>query len=187
VRRRWFRMLDNVHVPGRWYLTDPTDIHGHDLWFAFVRGKRVPVEGAVTLKFNKHAPRGRRVDYSELSGESTPVVHVRVAEKLIEVAPSDVQIVPVSIPGEPDEFCLVNVVKVVKCINDEESRYEYRDEDDSYRIMTTLRIDPARVQGTKIFRPLGWEVAIVVAEEVKEALEQLGVVGVKFQDCTAGA
>src|SRR5690349_11748593 len=118
---RYFEMLDDVHVPHRWYLTDPVNRHGQKLEWVFMRGTPIQFDGPIQLSFNKYAERGVPVDYSELSIESVPVTHVRVASVLAELAPTDVQIVPAQIPDQPDQFCIVNVIKVVKCIDDQRS------------------------------------------------------------------
>src|SRR6476659_3808812 len=107
---RYYQMTDDVNVPGRWYLTDPVDRHGNELKWALLEGKRVDLDGPVTVQFNKFAERGRPLDYCELDavGGPVPVVHRRVAQALSKLAPSDVQIIPVQIAGYMDEFCLLN-------------------------------------------------------------------------------
>jgi prolyl-tRNA synthetase len=45
-----------------------------------------------------------------------------------------------------------------------------------------LRIDPTKVEGAHIFRPWGWRVALLVSEDVKEALEREGLTGTRFTE-----
>jgi hypothetical protein len=45
-----------------------------------------------------------------------------------------------------------------------------------------LRIDKQKVGNTKVFRPEGWEVALIVSEEIKDALERLGATGTRFEE-----
>jgi hypothetical protein len=45
-----------------------------------------------------------------------------------------------------------------------------------------MRIDPSKVGDAKVFRPWGWTVALIVLEEIKEALERVGATGTKFKD-----
>jgi hypothetical protein len=40
------------------------------------------------------------------------------------------------------------------------------------------------VAGAKVFRPWGWRVALIVAEDVKEALEHTGATGLDFREVT---
>ncbi|GEL70124.1 hypothetical protein MVI01_19080 [Myxococcus virescens] len=43
-----------------------------------------------------------------------------------------------------------------------------------------LRIAPAKVGETKVFRTEGWTMALIVSEDIKQALERLEATGVKF-------
>jgi len=93
--------------------------------------------------------------------------------------------------GSAEPFFLLNVVRVVKCIDDrrtEEVQYYepgceevFRDRIGEYRAVRGMKIDPARVGNEKVIRTWGWLGTIVVAEEIKEALEQIQTVGVQFQ------
>lgn len=47
-----------------------------------------------------------------------------------------------------------------------------------------MRIDTAKVEGARIFRTWGWTVALLVSEDLKDALERAGTTGVKFTDVT---
>jgi hypothetical protein len=43
-----------------------------------------------------------------------------------------------------------------------------------------MRIDPAKVGGAHIFRPWGWTVALIISEDLKQALEAEGITGTRF-------
>jgi hypothetical protein len=43
-----------------------------------------------------------------------------------------------------------------------------------------MRIDPAKVGDAQIFRPWGWDVALIVAENLKQAIETKGLSGARF-------
>lgn len=45
-----------------------------------------------------------------------------------------------------------------------------------------MRIDPAKVGDARIFRPWGWTVALVVSEDLKNAMEEAGLTGTKFEE-----
>ena len=45
-----------------------------------------------------------------------------------------------------------------------------------------MRIDKAKVGNAKVFRPEGWQVALIVSEEIKDAMEALGATGTRFQE-----
>jgi hypothetical protein len=45
-----------------------------------------------------------------------------------------------------------------------------------------MRIDPSMVGDAKVFRTWGWHIALIVSEEIKDALERIGATGVKFKE-----
>jgi hypothetical protein len=113
------------------------------------------------------------------------VVRARVATVFSELAPDDVQLIPVDVDGQAEPYVLLNVTRVVKCIDDEASdevRY-WRPEDGQpeklgqYRSVIGMRIDPSKVGNARVFRTWGWELAIVVSEAIKDALERMGPQG----------
>jgi hypothetical protein len=109
---------------------------------------------------------------------------------LAELAPHDVQLVPVVIEGHPEEYFILNATRVVKCIDDKASaEVQYWKPEDGrpektgkYRAVHGMRINPIQVGDAKVFRPWGWTVALIVSEEIKEALESIGATGVKFKE-----
>jgi hypothetical protein len=188
---RYFRMRDDVHVPGRWFLTEPRDRHGAGLEWVLGKGRPIDVATPVVLAVSDASTGGRPVDYSELDTSSVPVVHARVAQVFREFSPSDVQVLPARIEGQVEQFFIVNVTRVLDCIDERGSRHveRYTDEDATlfadrigeYKDVRGMRIDPTKVGGARVFRTWGW-VAIVVAEEIKQALERIGTEGVRFQE-----
>jgi hypothetical protein len=120
------------------------------------------------------------------------VVTEKVASTLAELAPDDVQLYPVEVDSRPEPYFLVNVARQVKCIDDETSEevLYWKPEDNrpdllgQYRSVGGMRIDPSKVGDAKVFRPWGWPPALLVAEEVKEALERTGATGLEFTEVT---
>jgi hypothetical protein len=51
-----------------------------------------------------------------------------------------------------------------------------------YMGVDRLRIDKTQVGNAKVFRPEGWEVVLIVSEEIKDALERLGTTGTRFEE-----
>jgi hypothetical protein len=109
------------------------------------------------------------------------------------LAPDDVQLFPVTVEGELERHFIVNAIKTVDCI-DEANREELQpyDQDDSaperrgaYRWISGLRIDPAKTGGALVLRPMKFKTAFIVSEEVKNALEQAGNLGVSFEHVTS--
>jgi hypothetical protein len=134
---------------------------------------------------------GKPLDFT-LAGLDIPVVHAKVASILAELAPDDVQLLPVDIEGQPEQFNILVATNLIQCIDDEASEeVEYwRPEDErpektgNYRAVAGMRIDPSKAGDAKVFRTWGWTIALIVSEDIKEALERAGVTGIKFKEVT---
>jgi hypothetical protein len=186
---RYFDLFDDVSIPERWELGDPVDQSGQEVsnpWM-FRKGVPVHVDGRLKVLIDRQ---GKPLDFSLAGVGVTPVVHAKVAMLLAELAPNDVQIVPVVVEGHPEEYFILNVTRIVKCIDDEASEeVQYWKPEDGrpektgqYRAVHGMRIDPMQVGEAKVFRPWGWLVVLLVSEEIKEALERIGATGLKFKE-----
>src|SRR6218665_24970 len=190
MAKRYFRLLDDLHIPGRWELDDPVDQWGQELrtWL-LARGESAHVEGRIRISI--YVP-GRSLDFSLLAGAPIPVVRARVAAVFSELAPDDVQLIPVDVDGQTEPYVLLNITRVVKCVDDEASdevRYWKLEGGEpeklgQYRSVIGMRIGPSKAGNARMVRTWGWELAIVVSEAIKDALERMGATGTKFQEVT---
>ncbi|HYO60196.1 imm11 family protein [Archangium sp.] len=190
MAKRYFDLFENVSIPGRWHLDEPVDQQGQKLgtWL-FRRGEPAHVEGRLRIPI--YSP-GKALDFSLLAGATIPVVHARVAAMFAEMAPDDVQLIPVEVEDQSEPYVLLNITRVVKCIDDEASdevRYVKPEHNQpeklgQYRSVIGMRIDPSKVGNAQMFRTWGWMVVIVVSEAIKESLERMGVTGAKFKEVT---
>lgn len=138
-----------------------------------------PLTGRVS-----HA--GRVLDFS-LTSFSVPVVTARLAEAVSKIAGADVQCLPVGIAGQSG-MMVINTVRVIRCLDERRSEFIKWTKDDyradlagQYRQVTKLVLDPTSVPvNAHCFRVEGWLVALIVSEEVKEAMESVGCMGAKF-------
>ncbi|MBZ4399165.1 imm11 family protein [Myxococcus sp. AS-1-15] len=185
-RVRYFRLNEDVRA-GYWYLGDPQDAQGHEIEdpYVFTAGQPVRVEGRLSMPINEP---GKALDFCIAGTGAVPVVHIKMASLFAELAPDDVQLIPVDIQGKPDQYLILVVTKRFRCIDDEASeevRYwlpEHGQPDrvGDYKSVMGLRIDPSKVGDAKIFRTEGWDIALIVSEDIKEALERLKPTGAKF-------
>ena len=186
MSRRFFDLSDDVSAPHRWHLKTPIDSQGrkvHD--WDFKRGTAVSVEGRLRIPVEVA---GSPLDFSE-AGLSIPVVHVKVASLLSELAPNDVQLIPADIEGYPEQYLVLVATRLIRCIDDKASRIlRWTPEDGvphkvgAYRDVRDLRIDKEKVGNAQVFRPEGWEVALLVSGEIKDALENMGATGTRFEE-----
>ncbi|NOK07812.1 hypothetical protein HNS30_01950 [Corallococcus exercitus] len=185
---RYFKLTDNMTVPGRWLLGTPTDAQGQEVddpWM-FYRGQRLPDLGALKLPVTVT---GRALDFS-LAAFAAPVVHVRVVSVLSELASEEVQTLPVEIEGQSEQFFILVATKLIHCIDEKatEEFQKWTPEDGrpekvgKYRDVWGMRIDASRVGDAKVFRTWGWPIALIVREEIRDALERIGATGTKFEE-----
>ena len=188
-RVRYFRLREQVQA-GTWFLGDPLDSRGRqvaDIW-QFTEGHPIPpLQDRLSVPIDEP---GGRLDFSTAGAGVTPILHVRAASIFTELAPDDVQFLPVDIQGQPEQYVILVAKKLVRCIDDEASkdvRY-WKPEDGrpekvgQYRSVVDVRIDPTKVGGAKVFRTWGWAVALIVSEDLKRALESARVTGLRFEE-----
>ncbi len=184
---RYFKLRDDVDLPNRWRLEPPVDETGQEVnpW-QFTKGQPVQPAGRLRMSVSRS---GVPLDFT-LTGLDVPVVRAHVAALLAELAPNDVQFLPVDIEGQPDPFHIFVATRLVRCIDGhatEEVRY-WKPEDGrpekvgKYRYVGGMRIDPSKVGGTRVFRTWGWTVALIVHEDIKLALERANVTGTHFRE-----
>jgi hypothetical protein len=124
--------------------------------------------------------------------EETPIGSQAVANVFRTLAPGDVQLFPVTVEGEPERYFVVNATKVVDAIDEALCRevHPYDEDDPSsyyeggYNWIYGLRIDPSKTEGAQVFRLKKFKVAFIVSEEIKNALQRVGNLGLSFERVT---
>ena len=191
MAKRYFDLSDDMSIQGRWLLGDPTDSRGQEVddpW-RFTDGCSVQSDERLSIPI-LHP--GSPLEFSLAGVGVTPIVHARVASIFAELAPDDVQTLPVNVVGQREPYCILVATRLIRCIDDntsEEVRY-WKPEDGrleqvgTYRAVSGMRIDTAIVGDVRLFRPWGWTVALIVSEDIKDALERASVTGVNFKEVT---
>ncbi|MFP2925015.1 imm11 family protein [Pyxidicoccus sp. 3LG] len=185
---RYFRLTKDMQARG-WDLGDPLDEHGQEVddpWM-FRAGRPVRVSGRLAIPVEGA---GRRMDFMTAGIGVTPVVHARVASLFAELAPSDVEFLPVDIQRCPDPYLIMVATKLIRCIDDKASRevQYWKPEDErpdklgQYRAVSGLRIDAAKVGDARVFRTWGWDIALIVSEDIKLAFKRAKVTGAEFTE-----
>ena len=185
MAQHFFELYDDLYVPRRWQLQNPLDGKGRKVedW-EFRLGTPVHVEGRLKILMERV---GSPLDFSETNSR-IPVVHVKVASRLAELAPQDVQFIPVDIENQPEQYLILVVTRLIRCIDEKASRVRLWTHEDGvpgmvgqYRDVRDLRIDTSKVGDAKMFRPEGWEGPLIVSGDIKNALERMGATGAKFK------
>ena len=182
---RFFNLAENVQA-GNWYLGDPEDGRGQEVedpWM-FRAGRPIQVESPLQVPIDEP---GKALDFSLAGVGLAPIVHVKVATLFVELAPDDVHTIPVSIKGHPDQYLILVATKLIRCIDEKASKVQrWKSEDGlpgkvgQYYAVDDLHIDPSKVGDAKVFRTEGWTLALIVSEDIKQALERIKATGVKF-------
>lgn len=185
---KYFDLFDDMSIPGRWALRSPVDERGQriDPW-QFDEGRPLYLEGMPTLPL---ARPGRALDFTS-TGHAVPIVSEKVAGLLGKLdLLKQVQLLPTRVEEQAESFFILNVLRVIRCIDDARCReVQYWMPEDGqpekvgeYKVVSGLRIDASKVGDAHIFRPWGWRVAIIVSEHLKQAMEQQGIIGADFTE-----
>jgi hypothetical protein len=185
--KRFFRLADNVYIPHRWDLGTPTDSDGQKVDDSmFWSGAPVHIQGRLRIPVEIA---GKALDYTE-AGINIPVVHVRVASLFAELAPDDVQLIPVDVEDQPDQYLILVATRMIRCIDEQASRIELWTHEDGvphkvgqYFSVRDMRIGKSKVGGAQLFRCEGWSSSLIVSGEIKDALERMGATGPRFEEC----
>ncbi|WP_395847161.1 imm11 family protein [Cystobacter fuscus] len=183
----WVGMAD---VP-QWLVTTPVPVSGGEFdepWM-FGEGRLLPDPGPIKAQV-AHPGEKRAFVFSVI--EKVPIVSEAVANVFRTLAPDDIQLFPVTVEGESERYFIVNATKVVDCIDEANCRevHHYTEEDPfpeyagEYRWIYGMRIDPSKTEGVRVFRPKRFKTAFIVSEEIKDALERVGSLGVSFERVT---
>ncbi|HYO68986.1 MAG TPA: DUF1629 domain-containing protein [Archangium sp.] len=184
---RYFKLLDDRRSRDRWHLGAPLDDQGQELdsW-QFDEGRVLELGGVP--RFPLEVP-GRSLDFS-WAAFSILVVSERFVRLFERLHVREVQVIPARVEAHPEPWFILNPLHIIRCIDDarcEEVRY-FEPEDGQpekvgeYRVVAGMRIDPTKVGDARVFRPWGWTVAVIVSEELKEALEREGLTGTRFTE-----
>ncbi|MBM7115238.1 hypothetical protein I3V78_16905 [Archangium primigenium] len=187
--RRFFDLQIDAYVPGRWYMSEPTRLNGQeieDVW-AFTNGEPIKPPGFLRIPLLRP---GRPLDFTTAGVGLTPILSGKAAAIFKELAPQDIQLFPVEVEGQTEPFYLLVVIKTVRCIDDVAcSDIQLFTENGlmperagEYRVVSGLRIDKSKVGDVRVFKTWGWSPALIIDEEIRNALDQNGFVGGHFEE-----
>ncbi len=174
---------DLVTFPDQWFLGEPRTVAGNEIDArGFTDGTPYggPLPAIVPVQKS-----GREVEF-HLAAFEMPVVSATIANAICRLAPGDVQCFPVEVPGATGSYQILNAVCTLDCLDEDRSEFTRWQPGDhrsdlvgQYRMISTIRIDPAKTSDHHVFRIKNWTVALLVSNTIKDALAaipQLGVV-----------
>jgi hypothetical protein len=180
--RRLFQLRDDVTTPGRWNLGEVRTAAGVEP----LLDAGTPFSGGTEELQAALTKNGRVLDFS-LTSFATPIASSAIASAVEAIAGPDVQCIPVKVGGQSGMKAL-NALRVISCLDESRSEFikwtmhDHRaDLAGQYRQVTKLFLDPKAVpHDAHFFRIQGWLVALIVSEDMKNAMERVGCLGAKF-------
>lgn len=177
---KYFRLKDDVHFPNRWYLGDVKHV---DNW-ALVAG-RLPPDATSELAVEVYRA-GHQMDFTLTEAYGVPIVSAKMRKALGDLP--GVRFLNAKVEGEPSNAYFVMLIEsAVDCVDESRSEFEQFTADDpvrpdkagQYRAFFSLVLDKAKAgaAGRPIFRLARFEVAIIVNDDVKKAIEKAGISG----------
>lgn len=180
----YFRVVVNPHADFMWFPDDPVTAEGEEIDSRdFTTGAiyQGPYPSLIPLM-----QEGSPTEFT-LAAFDMPVISERLYLILNDICKNDIQFFPAKVGTCDSGYGILNVISVVNCIDESKSEFiKWTSEDGrpekvgQYRMFAQLAINPHRVGQQKIFRLYGWEIAMIVAKEVKEAIETSKTCGVVF-------
>lgn len=121
--------------------------------------------------------------------QAMPIVATPLAQAIHRIAPFDVQLVRTVIGSCDERFRILNVTRMLDCIDERASHVQVATVDDihtgraygRYRAVSRIRIRSQAARGAQLFRLLHWPVALVASREVIRVLEGARATGVRWE------
>jgi hypothetical protein len=180
----FYRVLGDSSKKGRWFLDEPHD-EDNQIIDARQFTQGVSYHGPKPI-YVPVAQEGNAVAFN-LAAFDMPVVSPYIARIIREYAKNDVQCFPVMIGEEIQGFEIINVSAKLQCLDEQLSEtLKWKSGDGrpdkvgQLRMVTNLRIDPQKCRDASIFRVDGWEIALIVSDGLKAAMERVDDLGVIF-------
>lgn len=185
---KYYRLQDDVNFPNRWHLGELIDGNGNEIeqdLFIYPKGRKINLYKPLSLKIDE---RGSCLDFTFTSYDM-PLVKKQIGSILESFEKNGIQRIPVNIESCEEEYEILNIFNTIDCLDEGRSEILFWKEEDGrpdkvgkYRMVTNMHVDPDRAVGFNIFRLGGWQIAIIVSERVKSALEKIGATGIRFTE-----
>jgi hypothetical protein len=178
---RYFRLLDDLEIVGRWHLGEVRrgSRPALDLW----SGVKICTTETLSVDITHF---GRPLEFC-LTTFAVPVVANHLGQAILGLASSDVQLLPLEIRMNHD-YSALNVTRVISCLDDNRSEHTKWTERDhrpdlvgQYRMVTKLYLDKSRIpQNVDIFRIDNWLIGLVVSDRLRGSMLSAGCFGARF-------
>jgi len=181
---RYYRLIDDVEAPGRWWLKSPCDTDGNLVNAdVFTVAKKISLATPLRIPLRHD---GIELDFT-FGAFDMPVLNRRTFRLLEEFLLDGFQSFSAQVENHELGYEVVNFLECRQCVDESQSEFLKWGESDGrldkigqYRQITKLRIDPSLVQGLEVFRIEGWRIALIVSENIRSAFEDKNISGIRF-------
>lgn len=175
---RYFQLIDDTRIPGRWYLGDVK--RSRSAAYLHTCDGQTSDEEMPRVEISR---RGRPLEFT-MTSVDIPIIGSELATVIAEVAGADVEFQPIMVSNTLG-YCLLKTRRSVDCLDESRSAYTRLSCNDynssRYRMVTKLFLDPVRVpEETHIFDVSGCPGALIVSELLRDAMQAAGCFGAKF-------
>ncbi len=172
----FYRMCQDNSLAGRWLVDNPDITESDDdTWFDLKRGKYLAGRSPVKIEISK---RGRAMDVS-MTSLGNLVLSSRTAQLLEGLAPGEAQFLDADIDSAHIGYKVVNLLNHPDCLDPGLSDMLDPYPDGRLNILR-VAIDSKAAGQRNIFRVATWPVAIVIAQRVRDRLEEQGATGATY-------
>ena len=177
---RYFELRDEMRGPARWHLGMLQTSDGAEHWLR--AGQLFDREDLIVPV---HHP-GPSMDFT-MTTFGAVVVRDHLAQAILAVVGTDVQVIPVHIKGHFG-YSVVHPLRVLPCLDEHLSRFKLwtvdsarPDKAGDYRDVEVFVLNGAKVSAdAHIFRVKGYTILLIVSETMKQAMEAAGCHGAVF-------
>lgn len=197
---RYFRWAQGSTDPGQalglyeaWYLN--IVLAKHNQW-DLMAGRRIDDWDPEVIAYQEGGT--VQVDFPFTSPD-LPVHSPKLRWIVEHHALSEVQYLPLRILHQNDQnevegYCIANYLTIVDCVDRERAAYEIWTEDNllywekrphllgTFRDITKLVLNSRRISNLSVFRLWGWEMVVIVREDLKQAIEAAALTGCRFTE-----
>ena len=185
----FFEMYYDIYREERWELGETYSPSGLIDEWNFTIGKAYESSEPMSVTSEGGPP----MDFN-MAAFDVPIISSVGASIIQQYMQDDVQLIPVEIDGSDswgDKWFIVNVLKKVKCVNEERSLFTKWTDDDGrpdktgkFRMVVKLAINNSGLDNIHLFRIEDWDVALIISSELREKLDNAGVDGIVYTPVT---
>jgi len=182
---KFYRLLADPEATSRWHIKAPVDALKNEV-DARLFTQSTKYQGSLSLVM----PLRRRGDLVDFNfGDFDMVVTPEgLNVELEHMLSPQIQRIPVKIENGGRGFEILNVLDVVKCVDEQRSEFTKWTNSDGrsdkvgkFRMITRLRIDAKAASAHHLFRVAEWPIALIASEDIKSFLEARAVTGITFE------